>query len=99
MPSLLTSVSSVSSWGDLNFQPAAGQERVDRAGVFVELESVRDHGLAVDDAFREQRERPLEAVEDRPRPDDLDLVVVDLERREGGGRVGTRHAEHEEGPA
>src|SRR5437899_10361188 len=87
------------SWCDLNFEPAPGQERIDRAGVLVELESIRDHCLAVDDALGEQRERPLEAVEYGHRADDLDLVVVDLEGREGGGRVRFRHAEHQERPA
>ena len=78
MPSLPTSRPSRC---DLNFEPGPGQERIDRAGVLVEFESIRDHGPTVDDSLREQREGSLEAVEDGHGADDLDLVVVDLEGR------------------
>src|SRR5260221_2711512 len=83
---------------DLNLEPTAGEESIDRALVLVEPESIRDHGLGIDDALGEHGEGALEAVEDRHRADDLDLVVVDAKSREGGGRVRVGHAKHQKSP-
>src|ERR1700682_3491275 len=44
------SLSSSSCWCDLDLEPASGEKRVDSALILVELESIRDHGFAIDDA-------------------------------------------------
>src|SRR5713226_3499163 len=92
----MTYLSTTSCRSDLDLQTAPREERVDCAQVIVELESIGDHRLGIDDAFREQSKGAFEAVKDRHRAYDLDLVVVDPKRRERGGRVGIRNAEHEE---
>src|SRR5229473_7217989 len=91
----MTYLSTTSCRSDLDLQTAPREERVDCAQVIVELESIGDHRLGIDDAFREQSEGAFEAVKDRHRADDLDLVVVDPKRRERGGRVGVRDTEHQ----
>src|SRR2546428_11234609 len=83
-------------WTYLDFQSASAEKGVDRLRIFFERNPIRDHRLTVDAPLLEQRKRPLEAVEDRHRADDLDLVVADAKRRKGGHRVGVGHAEHEE---
>src|SRR5579859_2182540 len=84
------------SWCDLNFEPSARAERFYRLHVLIKRKSVRDHRLAVDDAFDKQRECSLEAVQNGHRTDDLDLVVVDTKRRDGGCRIGRSNTKHQE---
>src|SRR5260370_42180239 len=79
------------AWAALPLEPRSRAEGVDLFHVIIERESVRDHRLAVDDAFGKQRERPFEAVQNRHRADDLDLVVVDAKRRDGGGGGSPSH--------
>src|SRR5438094_2743610 len=66
---------------DLNLQPESTSKGVDGLLVIVECESMADHGLAVDDTPHHQCQRPFEAVEHRHRPDDPDLVPIDVEPR------------------
>src|SRR5260221_4620904 len=49
---------------DLDLQAASSEERIDGAQVIVELESIGDHRLGIDDTLREQSKGAFEAVKD-----------------------------------
>src|SRR5207244_372013 len=80
---------------DLNLQPEPTLKGVDGLPVIIECESMTDHRLAVDDTFYHKRQRPFEAVEHGHRPDDPDLVPIDVERRKLHPGFTAGHAEDE----
>src|SRR5437879_3653283 len=84
---------------DLNFQPEPTLESPDGLLVIIERESMADHGLTIDDTPHHECQRPFEAVEHGHRPDDADLVSIDVERRNLHARLAAGHPEDEEGPA
>jgi LacI family transcriptional regulator len=74
-------------WPDLDLQPASREEGVDCALVFVERESIGDHGLAIDHALGQHGQGALEAVEHGHRRigylGDMHTIVTAAERYRG----------------
>src|SRR5205823_10333909 len=83
---------------DLNLQPKPALERVDGLRVIIEGESMADHRLAVNDPPHHECQCPLEAIEHRHRPDDPDLVSINVEGRKLHAGLAAGHPEDEEGP-
>src|SRR5882762_4592588 len=73
-------------------------ERVDGLRVIIEQESMADHRLAVNDPRHHECQCPLEAIEHRHRPDDPDLVSINVEGRKLHAGLAAGHPEDEEGP-
>src|SRR6267143_1125462 len=83
---------------DLNLQPDPALERIDGFRVIIEGEPMADHRLAVNDPPHHECQCPLEAIEHRHRPDDPDLVSINVEGRKLHAGLAAGHPEDEEGP-